>query len=163
MENLIETFHIDIKLIIAQMVNFTIVFLVLYWFAFKPIAKVMSERTGKIEKSLDDAKKIETKLAQAQEEFDKAVNEAKKQANQILEKAAANADTKKAEMITRAKEEIGQIINQERQKMQAEKRETLKEIKKEVADLVMLTVEKILEDKVDAKKNREIIKRIIKS
>ena len=74
MGSLIETFHIDVKLIIAQIINFAIVFSVLYWLAFKPLAKVMAERSGKIEKSLLDAKKIEEKLSQAKEEFNKTVS-----------------------------------------------------------------------------------------
>jgi len=161
MDSLIETFHIDWRLLIAQMVNFSIVFAVLYWFAFKPLAKVMAERTSKIEKGLDDAKKVEEKLSQTQAEFNKAMSEAKKQANAILEKAAQDADARKQEMITRAKEEVGQIINQEKQKMQTEKAATLKEIKKEVADLVIAAVEKVLGEKIDEKKDREMIKKII--
>ncbi|MFA5359539.1 MAG: F0F1 ATP synthase subunit B [Patescibacteria group bacterium] len=159
MENIIETFHLDVKLIIAQIVNFTIVFLVLYWFAFKPLVKVMAERTSKIAKSLDDAKKIEEKLAETEKDFNQVISEAKKQANSILEKAAFDADIKKQAEIKRAKEEIGQIINQEKQKMQAEKAATLKEIKKEVADLVITSVEKVLNEKIDAKKDNEIIKK----
>jgi len=162
MENLIETFHIDWRLFIAQVINFAIVFSVLYWFAFKPLAKVMAERTSKIAKSLDDAKKVEEKLSETQVEFNKAIAEAKKQANSILEKAAADADIKKQAEIKRAKEEIGQIINQEKQKMQTEKAATLKEIKKEVADLVVASVEKVLSEKMDEKKDKEIIKKIIK-
>lgn len=162
MENLIETFHLDIKLIIAQIINFTIVFSVLYWFAFKPLAKVMAERSDKIAKSLDDAKKIEEKLAETKAEFNQAMAEAKKQANALLEKADTDADARKQNMIVRAKEEIGQIINQEKQKMQTEKAATLKEIKKEVADLVIASVEKVLREKMDAKKDSEIIKKIIK-
>lgn len=162
MDSLIETFHIDWRLLLAQMVNFAIVFAVLYWFAFKPLGKVMAERTSKIEKGLDDAKKVEEKLARTQAEFNKAMAEAKKQANAILEKAAVDADARKQEMIARAKEEIGQIINQEKQKMQSEKAITLKEIKKEVADLVIATVEKVLGEKIDEKKDREMIKKMIK-
>ncbi|MFH0956170.1 MAG: F0F1 ATP synthase subunit B [Candidatus Falkowbacteria bacterium] len=162
MESLIETFHIDWHLLLAQIFNFAIVFGVLYWFAFKPLGKVMAERTAKIEKGLDDAKKVGEKLSQTQAEFNKAMGEAKKQANMILEKAAADADARKQEMIIRAKEEIGQIINQEKQKMQTEKEITLKEIKKEVADLVITTVEKVLGEKIDEKKDREMIKKMIK-
>ncbi|MFA6306740.1 MAG: F0F1 ATP synthase subunit B [Patescibacteria group bacterium] len=162
MENLIETFHIDVKLIIAQMVNFAIVFAVLYWFAFKPIARVMAERTAKIEKGLLDAKKVEEKLSETQAEFNKAMVLAKQQANIILEKAAVDADARKQEMIARAKEEIGAIINQEKQKMQTEKEITLKEIKKEAADLVIAAVEKILGEKIDEKKDREMIKKMIR-
>jgi len=162
MENLIETFHIDWRIFIAQIINFTIVFLVLYWFAFKPLVKVMAERSGKIVKSLDEAKLIEEKLSQTKEEFNKTMAEAKKQAGAILEKAAAEADAKKKETVIRAKEEIGAIINQEKQKMQTEKAATLKEIKKEVADLVIAAVEKVLGEKMDEKKDREMIKKIIK-
>ncbi|MBI2459195.1 MAG: F0F1 ATP synthase subunit B [Parcubacteria group bacterium] len=159
---MIETFHIDWRLLIAQIFNFAIVFAVLYWLAFKPLARVMAERTAKIEKGLDDAKKVEEKLSQTQAEFDKALALAKKQANAILEKAARDADARKQEMIARAKEEIGQIINQEKQKMQADKAATLKEIKTELADLIIMAVEKVLGEKIDEKKDREMIKKMIK-
>ncbi|MFH1583041.1 MAG: F0F1 ATP synthase subunit B [Candidatus Falkowbacteria bacterium] len=162
MGSLIETFHIDWRLLIAQIFNFAIVFAVLYWLAFKPLSKVMAERTAKIEKGLLDAKKVEEKLSETQAEFNKAMIEAKKQANAILKKASADADERKQEMIVSAKEEIGQIINKEKEKMQTEKAVTLKEIKKEVADLVMATVEKVLGEKIDEKKDREMIKKMIK-
>ncbi len=162
MDSLIETFHIDWHLLLAQIFNFAVVFAVLYWFAFKPLAKVMAERTSKIEKGLEDAKKVEEKLSQTKAEFNQAMSEAKKQANILLEKAAIEADARKQEMIIKAKEEIGQIINQEKQKMQTEKAATLKEIKKEVADLVIATVEKVLGEKIDEKKDREMIKKMMK-
>ena len=41
MDELVKTFHIDWKLIIAQTVNFTIVLGVLWYFAFKPLMKVI--------------------------------------------------------------------------------------------------------------------------
>lgn len=161
MDSLIETFHIDWKLLIAQVVNFAIVFAVLYWLAFKPLSKVMAERTFKIEKGLDDAKKVEKKLAETQEDFSKAMAEAKQQASALLEKAVQNGDARKQEMIARAKEEIGQIINQEKQKMQAEKAATLKEIKREVTELVIAVAEKVMGEKLDAKKDKETIKRLL--
>lgn len=162
MDSLIETFHIDWRLLVAQIVNFAIVFAVLYWLAFKPLARVMSERTDKISKGLDDAKKVEAKLALAQQEFNNTMVEAKRQANVLMEKAAQEAESNKQAMITRAKEEIGNIINQEKQKIQADKASVLKEIKKEIADLVIASVEKILGEKIDEKKDMEMIKKMIK-
>ena len=162
MENLIETFHIDLKLLIAQVINFAIVFCILYFFALKPLMKVMRDRTKKIEKSIDDAHKIEEKLSRTDEEYSKAISKAKKEANIIMEKAGAQAEDRKKEMVIKAKEEIGQIINQEKANMQAEKAKTLKEIKREVADLVVVSVEKVLEKKLDSKKDEELIRRMVK-
>jgi F0F1-type ATP synthase membrane subunit b/b' len=45
MEELITTFHIDWKLMIAQIVNFGLVFALLYWLAAKPLSKLMKDRT----------------------------------------------------------------------------------------------------------------------
>lgn len=162
MELIIETFHVDVKLLLAQMINFAIVFCILYFFALKPLMKVLAERSKKIEKSLKDAKEIENKLVNTEEEYKKAIAEAKKEANEIMEKAIAQAEEKKQEAVKKAKEEIGAVINQEKAKMQSEKEKTLKEIKKEVVDLVILSMEKVLDEKIDKKKDEEIIKKTLK-
>jgi len=162
MGSLIETFHIDWRLLIAQAVNFAIVFFVLYFFALKPLIKVMGERTRKIEKSLADAKKVEENLARSEEEYKRKLAEAKKEANEIIEKAKEQAEEKKAQIIARAKEEVGKIINEEKAKMQREKGEVLKEIKREIADLVIMSVEKVLGKKIEKKEDKELIRKIIK-
>lgn len=162
MDSLIETFHIDARLLLAQVINFGIVFCVLYFFALKPLIKVMSDRTKKIEKSMDDAKKIEEKLANTEEEYSQTISRAKKEANDILEKVGVEAAKKEAEMIIKAKEDIGQIIEQEKAKMQIEKAKTLKEIKRDVSDLVITSVEKVLEKNIDSIQEKAIIKKMIK-
>src|SRR3989344_4480411 len=68
MESIISTFHIDWKIIIAQMVNFAVVFAVLYVYALKPLSKLMKERSEKIEGGLLDAKKSQELLGQATKE-----------------------------------------------------------------------------------------------
>lgn len=162
MDSIIETFHLDIKLLIAQAVNFAIVFAVLYWFVIKPLSKIMGERTKKIEKSLEDAKEIEARLGNTKKDYDEIIAGGKIKANEIMEKASELADKKKAEMIVKAKEEIGIIINQEKAKLQADKAQALKEIKKEMAELVASSLEKILGEKIDAKKDNDLIKKSIK-
>jgi len=163
MESLVSTFHLDIKLLIAQVINFAIVFAVLYFFALKPLLKVMAERTGKIEQSLADAKRIEEKLNQAESERKDVINVAKKEAGLIFERVSVEAEEKREEMAAKAKEEIGQIINKEKERMRQEKAETLKEIKAEVADLVVASLEKLLDKKMNSKNDAELIKKIVKN
>lgn len=162
MESLVSTFHLDLNLFIAQTVNFAIVLAVLYFFAFKPIVKVMEERSQKIEKSLNDAKEIETKLGEAEDERKGIIAEAKKAATEIMENANLQGEARQKEMIDKAREDIGQIINAEKAKIQAEKAETLKALKAETAELVVLTVEKLLKEKMDSDKDQELIKKLVK-
>ncbi len=162
MESLISTFHIDFRLFIAQLINFAIVFSVLYFFAFKPLVKVMTERSEKIDKSLKDADEIEKRLALTEKEQSEIIGAAKKQANLIIEEADKRGEERRNELINKAKEDIGQVINAEREKMAREKGETLKEIKKEVAGLVVMTVEKLLNEKMNSEKDQELIKKLVK-
>ncbi|MDP2944107.1 MAG: ATP synthase F0 subunit B, partial [bacterium] len=81
MESLISTFHVDVRLLVAQLINFAIVFFVLYFFAFKPLVKVMADRSEKIDKSLKDADAIEKRLALTERERAEIIAAAKKQAN----------------------------------------------------------------------------------
>lgn len=162
MESLISTFHVDVKLLIAQALNFAVVFGVLYWFAFKPLFKTMGERSAKIEKSLRDAAEIEKRLALTEKERTEITAAARKQAQTILEEAGARGQERQNELVAKAKEEIGKVINSEKEKIARDKAETLKAIRQEVADLVILTVEKLLNEKMTSDKDRELIKKLIK-
>lgn len=162
MDSLVSTFHLDLKLFIAQTVNFAIVLGVLYFFAFKPIAKMMAERSQKIEKSLADAKEIEDRLQEAETEKKTIITEAKKAATEILVAADLQGVKRQEEMIKKAKEDIEKIISSEKGKLAAEKAETLKELKAETASLVTLTVEKLLKEKMDGAKDQELIKNLVK-
>lgn len=162
MESLISIFHIDLKLFLAQLINFAIIFFVLYKFAFKPIAKIMQERTDTIEKSLNDAKEVEQKLAETNVEQTRILNEAKKEALAIVENANQSAEANKQKLIEKTKEEVAVIINGEKAKIAQEKEESLKELKQEIAGLVVLAVEKVVKEKMDSGKDKEMIEDIIK-
>lgn len=162
MDTILEAFHVDVKILIAQAINFAIVFAVLYFFVLKPLTKIMNDRTKKIEKSLEDAKSVEANLIKTENDYKEEMAKARREANEILEKANEQAEKKKAEMIVKAREEIGQAINEEKVKIQLEKAKILKEIKNEVADLVSLSLEKVLEERVDVKTDKELIKKALK-
>jgi len=161
MDSLIEVFHLDVKLLIAQIINFAIVFGVLYFFALKPLLAVMRERTAKIEKSLEDAKQIDEKLKNTEEDYERRIREAKKEAANIMEQARIDAEEKREKMVKKAKEDIGAIINEEKARMQTEKAVVLKEIKADMAGLIVAAVEKVLEKKMDGKTDNELINRVI--
>ncbi|MCU0680055.1 MAG: F0F1 ATP synthase subunit B [Planctomycetes bacterium] len=157
MDSLISIFHIDVKILLAQIVNFGIVFFVLYKFAFKPLAKVMQERTNKIEKSLEEAKEIEEKLSLTEQERKEILAQAKKDALAIVEEANKNAETNRQKTVEKTKEEIVLVIKAEKEKIKKEHDETFVELKKEMVDLVMLAVEKIIKEKLDSAKDKELI------
>lgn len=162
MDSLISTFHLDLKLLIAQLVNFAVVFSVLYFLVFKPLFKTTGERSATIEKSLKEAKEIEERLAKTKAEQEHMIHEAKQQAVAIIDEASRKAELRKAEIVDKAKEEVGALINREKSRMQTEKAETLKEIRSEVAQMIEQSWHKILGEKINKSVDEKIIEKSLK-
>lgn len=160
-ETIIDSFHLDSKILIAQIINFAIVFFVIYRFALEPLKKIMDERAEKIDKGLKDAQEVEERLKQAKEEQSKIIIDARKEAEKIIEKAKIQSEENQKKSLEKAKEEINKIINEERIKIKQEKETIFSELKKETVNLVILTCEKFLGKKIDKQENQEIIKLII--
>lgn len=158
MESLVSIFHIDLGLFFSQVINFAIVFSILYFFAFKPLVANMAKRSGKIEESLKNAEDIENKMVSSKKECADIISDGKKQAKLIIEEASRRGEIKKEELILKAKEEVEALIVSEKEKLAVHKSETLRDIKKEATELVIAMTKKMLSDKVDSSKNEKIIK-----
>ena len=162
MDELIKTFHIEVNLLLAQMVNFVIVLLVLYKFAYKPILKTLNERTKKIEKGLRDAEETQNKFQEMTQKEKEILTQAKKEAQEIIKKSESEAK-KNAESITaEMKEKNAKMIEDAKAMIEEKKKKMLLEIKSEVADLVVMATEKVIAQKLNSEKDKEIINRVIK-
>ena len=145
MESIINTFHIDWHIIVAQAVNFAVVFAVLYLFALKPLNKLMAERSDKIARGVNDAKTNAEMLAATKAEYDKALNKARGEAQEILQENRKKADAKRAEMMEAAKADVEKIVQNGKKTIEAEKVKMVEDAKKEIVSLAMEATKKLLE------------------
>lgn len=157
MEELIKTFHIDIKILLAQVVNFALVLFVLYKFAYKPILKTLNDRTQKIEEGVKHAEDMEHKLAELEKKEREIITEARKESQKIISASQVSVEKNKEEIICEAKAQSEKILEDARKKIEEEKKKMFLEIKSEVADLVIFATEKILKEKINNKNNEELI------
>ncbi len=139
-----DRFGLDIRFLVAQIVNFCIVAILLYKFAYKPVLATIEERQKKISDGLQYAEEMKAKLAdaekahaatlqKAQQEAQSILGEARETAKLYLDKQAEEAAGKGEELIAKAKEAIAL----ERHKM-------LTEVRGEVVRLVIDTTSKVL-------------------
>ncbi|HHX58198.1 MAG TPA: F0F1 ATP synthase subunit B [Candidatus Moranbacteria bacterium] len=163
MEEIIKTFHIDWKLLIAQAVNFAIVVFALYKFAYKPLLKTMNERTAKIEQGLKDAELSQEKLAEAETRKKEEIIKAKKEAKKIIEEAMEQANENQEKIVANAKERAEKVTVEAKEQIQQEKEKMLLEVRQEIGELVLLTTEKIIDEKIKKDGDQEIIANSIKA
>jgi F-type H+-transporting ATPase subunit b len=147
MDSLISTFHIDFKLMLAQLFNFALVFACLYFIAAKPLRKLISDRDAEIRKGLDDAKTNAEILENTAKESEAAMRKARTEANEIFDKAKKEVEKKKTEMLESAKKEVSDMLIQGKKMLDTEREKMIAEVKNEVAGLVISATEKILAEK----------------
>ena len=162
MDSLIATFHIDWKIIIAQMVNFAIVFFVLYRFAIKPLSKLMSERQSEIKKGLDDAEQNKKILEDTQKSYDDALAQARKEGTAIIAEAKKEASKKKDELIKIAENDVAIMLKNGKSALDSEKQKMITDAKKELASLIVMSTEKVLSGVVDKDMKEKISTATIK-
>jgi F-type H+-transporting ATPase subunit b len=161
MDELVKTFHIDWKLLIAQLVNFGIVVGVLWYFALKPLLKVMNKRTADIEQSLKDAKEIEQKLHDAEKTKQAVIIEAQKEAQIVMEKSYKESEALKEEKLRETRTEMEKIAAKTKADLLLEKDKMVQEAKRDVADLVMAASSKIIGKQLDESANKKLIEETI--
>lgn len=157
----IGTLGINWKLFLAQLVNFSIILALLYRYVFTPIGKKLEERADKIDKALKDAEDIE----KGKEEFEvwkgQELIGLKKKAAAEIEKARSEGEAEKARVLGEAKLEMSKMREQTQFQLSAEKKQALTDIKKQAAEMITLAAEKVIKEKLDSKKDQELIHKIL--
>jgi F-type H+-transporting ATPase subunit b len=162
MDSFITTFHIDWKIILAQGINFSIVFSVLYFLALKPLKTLMKDRSEHIAKGLEDAKKNKDLLITSEKEHEEIVRTARAQANEIFTEAKKEAELKKTEMIGIAQKDVENMINNAKKILEIEKVKMVEEAKGEIVSLVVKATEKLLESHKDESYEKKVLSQINK-
>lgn len=162
MDELIKTFHIEVNLLVAQMVNFAIVLFVLYRFAYKPVLKTLNSRTNKIEKGLADADAAGKKLEEIVEKEKEVMVNAKKEAQEIIKTAEEQAKANSMSIVLEARNQSEKLLVSAKSQIEQEKNKMLAEVKGEIANLVVLATEKIIGEKLDKEKDKDLIEKAIK-
>ncbi|HTM68207.1 MAG TPA: F0F1 ATP synthase subunit B [Candidatus Binatia bacterium] len=156
------TLGINGKLFLAQLVNFGIVFFVMWKWVYTPLLKIMDERTKKIEQGMSDAEAAGALLRASEDQGAKAIADARKAAKAILDEAAAAAETERQEASKKARLEVEKIVAQGRDQLKAEQRKMVSDAKAEVGALVAMAAEKVLREKIDPKKDAALIAQALK-
>lgn len=147
MDSIISTFHIDWKIIIAQAINFGIVFVVLYIYALKPLGKLMKERGEKIETGIKDAKKSNELLQKATEEYKQNTIKLQKMAADAQKELGKDLEKLRAENLDRIKADNEEWTKRRMEQLEIDKIALVEGAKSELVMLAMLAAEKIMAEK----------------
>ena len=154
---------INSTLFVFQLVNFALVMAILWFLILKPLTKKMAERQKMINDSIDNVKKIETNLGMSERKYQEKIDQAKVDANKLVEKAQQEAVLAAETMKEKTKKDIEQLVEQARKNIKTERDESINELKQSAAELIIAAAEKILSAKIDVDKDDKIIEEAVKN
>lgn len=163
MEKILSDFGVQPLLLVAQIVNFTILLLLLKKFLYGPILRVLEQRKEKIAGSLKNAEEIEAKLLKTEEDREKKLMEATKEARSIIDDATKTAFQIIQEAHVKANQDIEDMLKKGQEGIKMEREKMHSEMREELSDIVVMALEKVVGKTITQKDQKEMIEKTIKS
>ena len=134
-----DALGIQWRILLAQTISFSIVFFVLWKYAYGPIFSMLEARKQKIADALANAEKIKTDVAQTEAERQRILADAGDKANKLIDEARQAAARVREQETQKAISEAGQIVIKAREAAAQERAQILASLKREVGRLVVQT------------------------
>ena len=153
---------LDLATFVGQLVSFLILLGLLIYFGYKPVRKMLDERSNRIKKGMERAEATGKEYERAQLEVDRRIDKARQEARRIIAEAGQSGDRLKEEARRQARQEAKDIVDRTRAELEEERDKVIDDLRREFADMVILASEKVINETLDKKKHRKIIEKALK-
>ena len=158
-----ESLGIDIKLLVAQIVNFVLFYVVFKRYIAKPFAQFFNlevEKEKEKERVLEKLKKQEEELITKEKIMKQNI---KKEADNVLKEARSTGDELKKEIISNSKLEAEEIVKRGRRQIEEEKKVMLDDLNEKAVKIALASVEKGLRQFLSQDMQKSITNNILKN
>ena len=143
--------------LIAQILNFLILVVILRLVAYKPVARMLQQRSDKIQGDLDkaesDRKEAEATLVQ----YKQKLSDANVKAQEIIDKAEKVARDERDAAVEATKREIEQMKKNAEEDIQRDRERITAQLRGEVVSLSLAAAGKLISKNIDNKENERLI------
>ncbi|MBE9482869.1 MAG: F0F1 ATP synthase subunit B [Chloroflexi bacterium] len=157
-----EGLGISIPTLIAQIVNFAILFGLLYLVAYKPLMRIFDERSRRVKESIEQTEDIKKQAARAEEDSKKRIEEAGREGQVMIAKALSDGEEVRRQAREGAGLEAEAIIARARAEIQRERDGIIDELHSQFADLTIMAAGKIIDRSLDKEEHRQLIDNVLK-
>jgi len=148
---------------LIQLFTFLIVFLLLKRFAFGPIGRMLEKRR----QTIDDGVKMGLKLEKEKEKFDKQMTAQMREARAEADKIVANAHKEARDIVREAEKaaqrKVDSMMADADVRINEETERARRGLEKDIVNLVSEATEVVVDEKIDPRKDVELIEKVIKS
>ncbi|GGE05269.1 ATP synthase subunit b [Marinithermofilum abyssi] len=130
-------------------------------YAMKPLLGVMKQRQDYIDEQISTAEKNRSQAEKLVAEQREALDQARQEAKEIVDRAKAQKEREAEEIIKQAQERAERMIQEATAEIASEKEKALKQLRDEVGHLSVLLASKMMEKELDAKDQSKLVDRYL--
>lgn len=143
--------------LLINLLALIVLFLVLFFLAYKPLRKYVEKRKDYIEKNIHDAEVAKSYYEEKVGESSKIILDAKKEGQEILKKAEENAQKEANNILDDAKKEASLTKEKAFNDIEQEKKKARAEIQEELVSVALDASKEILGREVNSKDNEKLL------
>lgn len=147
MAELFHAFGIDWKVLVINLVNFGGLVLVLWYFLYGPVIRMLESRRQKIAEGVAAAEQSRQELEKIENARSTMLAKAGKEADDVLASARIASTEKQREILNNAEVAAQRVLTEAQSQAKEMKDTAIAESKQEIAKLIVLGMEKTLKEK----------------
>lgn len=148
---------INLPLLVVFIVNFIVLLVLLRLFLYKPVMKVLDERTKKTKDAMELAEATKKEYEQAKAEVQKQIEKGRQEAQAIITQAMQVGERLKEESRQEAAKQAQVIVDRARSELEAERDKIVGDLRREFVDISIAAAEKVIKETLDREKHRKLI------
>jgi len=152
-----EALGISLPQIIAQVVNFLLLFFILRLVLYKPVLKMLDERRVRIAEGLTAAERARADASAAQANIQAQLDEARREGQSLVANAQQIAQRIQAESREASARDREAAMERARAEIQLERDRAVAELRGEFADLTVSAAEKVINQSLDRQGHQRVI------
>jgi F-type H+-transporting ATPase subunit b len=153
---------INLPLLVVFIVNFIILFVLLRLFLFKPVLKMLDERTKRTKDAMELAEVTKKEFEQAKVEVQKQIEKGRQEAQAIIAQAMQVGERLKEESRQEATKQAQVIVDRTRAELGAERDKIVGDLRREFVDISIAAAEKVIKETLDKEKHRKLIEETLR-
>jgi F-type H+-transporting ATPase subunit b len=147
--------------VIWGIICFVVVFLGLYFLAFPGIRKAMKAREDRIRGSLESAEEAKSEADRILDDYRAKLADARNESNTIIEEARRTAESMRKDLIARAQTEAEEVVVRARESITAERNQAVDEVRRQAASFSVELAERIVKRNIDRDAQARLIEEYI--
>lgn len=148
-------------LLIWTIIIFFVLLLILKKFAWGPLLKSLNDREQSIKDAVERAETLKQEAEQILAQNKAMLAKADEDSRRIIAEGRDLAEKMRAELVAKTNEDTSRMIAQAKSEIEREKVGALNSLKDEIANLAVQAAGKIIDENLDASKQKKIIDNFI--